>query len=529
MSVKSWLTKQMFGNELAEIKRVNNALLDAWQFSMTPAGLLQNIGELDSQLLDLLIDLQRYEEVGRYGVQTSEQDRLRSVEVSRYYERTDVLTGLAVDMWTDFGFGQTVNIAPSGGDVAREVWNECWTAPRNRTTFSQDSIHERFSSKLLIDGERFFVAYVSTLDGTTTWRIFDTTQVKGIVAAKNDPAIKLWYIVEGEEGKQLAFPDAFAVFAFAEMLEKYAPSDGAENVNIEAMQNNTFAAIVPAQRNIDENGRGCPQFRRAFPWSRTTRENLENHAAVSRLVATYVDKIEAKGGQRAIDAIRNSLQSSLVNNNEYWDTNPAPAAGSTWLQNEQIDRTRMPLGTGARDAQTDSMVFLSMAAAGYKVPPHWLMRPDMLQNRSVADEMAKPAMESWRRYQTFWAARFGDIVEVTLRFRNKFDASVTIDDYSALIEMESPLDLETDELTGAMDSFSKAAVSGTLSMDVAQRANTVLVKLLLSDFGINDPSGVVDAQELDALTQTVLENYYSGSISKNALKNFLINELIENE
>ena len=38
MSIKSWLTERLLGDELAKIRRVNNVLLDAYQYSLTPAG-----------------------------------------------------------------------------------------------------------------------------------------------------------------------------------------------------------------------------------------------------------------------------------------------------------------------------------------------------------------------------------------------------------------------------------------------------------------------------------------------------------
>jgi len=485
--------KLINSNQLAEAKRINSALMDYAQYKLTPAGLLENIGELDSQLIDLLLDISRYEQIGGMARGVNEEDRKRAVELSRWYERTDVLISLAVDMWTDFGFGQAVHIVPND-PKAVDVWDECWTAPRNRFLFAQDAIHEQFSRRILVDGERFFVTYVSMQDGAATWRVFDTDQITQIITAPNDPVVKLWYIVETGTGK-MAFPDAFAVFSFADHLKKFTPPDDVQDVNAipQALENGgTFAAIVPAQRNLDRNGRGWPQFNNAFPWAKETGENIENHAAVSRLVATYVDKITGKGGQRALDMIKDSLQSSMATNDSYYDTNPAPAAGSTWLQNEQVDRQRMPLTTGARDAQTDSMVLLSMFAAGVKVPPHWLMRPDMLQNRAVAEELAKPAVESWRRYQTFWAARFADIVETTLRFKDKFDKGVSITDFSALIQMDSPLDLESLDLTRAMDSITNAGNAGTLPMDAAQKVNTVIAQLLLGDFGINNPTSVVE-------------------------------------
>ena len=135
---------------------------------------------------------------------------------------------------------------------------------------------------------------------------------------------------------------------------------------------------------------------------RTYRDFLQDRRAIARAVATYVDKISAKGGSRAIDTIRRNLESALTSVSATMETNPPPVAGSTWLENEALERTRMPLATGAGDAEIDGNALIAQAGLAGGIYPHWLGRGEAFR-LATATAMETPTFRKFRRYQLWWA------------------------------------------------------------------------------------------------------------------------------
>jgi hypothetical protein len=311
--------------------------------------LKKKLAELDPRLLDLIMDQAQYETVVGYS-DLSAGGRIRAVTACRFADRTDLQIGNAAQTWTDWGFGRSVDIR-AVDTQADEVWQECWTAARNRAIFGQRFIHN-LSKQILTDGEVFFIGYVSRQDGTTTWRTLKTEQVTEIIHAPNDEAINVWYIVTLND-KPVAIPDAFTLFAMRDRFEGVELPHNVTDINQteSALENGgTFAVIVPAQRNRDDTGRGWPEFHKALSWSNVYSQMLREYAAVFSAVAMFVDKIKIQGGARTVNDVISVIQSSLVSGSGYSETNPRPVAGSTWVENEAVDRTRLPLGSAAGDA-----------------------------------------------------------------------------------------------------------------------------------------------------------------------------------
>jgi len=174
--------------QLATLREISEAMREAANqvaIETSAPMLRRKLAELDPRLLDLIMDQAQYETVFGYN-DLQAGSRMRAVTACRFANRTDVQIGNAAQTWTDWGFGRQVDVR-AVDDKADAVWQECWTAARNRALFGQRFIHE-LSHQILTDGELFFIGYASRQDGTTTWRTLRTEQVTAIVHAKDDPA-----------------------------------------------------------------------------------------------------------------------------------------------------------------------------------------------------------------------------------------------------------------------------------------------------------------------------------------------------
>jgi hypothetical protein len=508
---------------------------------MSPETLVRGLQEVDSRLIDLIMRQRGYEIIGGVpglqGLSLTEQDRIRAVEEARYMDFYDVQTNRAKSMWTDFGFGQRIDIEPVNDD-AKPVWEEFWTAPRNSPLLKQRRLHD-LSDVVVRDGEEFFLLWFSTLDGEMTLRRLLTHEINEIVHAPDDEDIPLFYVRNvlgrniGDNIKQIYYPDWQAFFSYPDRLDAIEIPSGVVRADDDEMREHTGVVALPAMLG-KMNGRGWPQLKRALEWSRAYRDFLGDRAAVARAVAMYVDKIKATGGSRAVNEIIASQRSSLVSGTDYLDTNPPPAPGSVWVENQALERSRVPLTTGAGDARMDGMTLLGQFAAGSGAPLHWLGRPDAMQNRATAREALLPWIQQMERYQVFWTDVFSDMVEIVLRVKGQYGGEDFDGEYAANVTMEAPLDIDTDDFVRAIGAVVEAATNMAADASVAQRATEELITMMLSDFGVRDAQSVLypeEEQEAKAAAASVVEfaraNYRDGTVDADPVIEFLLGVLAD--
>jgi len=478
------------GRFQAEAREAVQALVETRRYVMSPESMLRSLGEMDNRLIDLLLSQRgqmRLIPTADRMQQWSENDRLAAVADSRWMYHYDVMVWRAVQMWTDFGFGQNVIVEPADEALAK-VWEEFWKARRNRSVIGQRKIHT-LSNALLTDGEYFLIFYVSTLDGTCTIRRLSTDRILEIKTDHDDPDVKLFYVQNTATG-QVWYPDWQAS---AEQLDAYLAAnplpDGAKRAD--EIRENTHVVAMHVALD-DDGGRGWPQLRRALDWARAYKDFLQNRASVAAAVAMYVDRLKVKGGQRAVDNVIDRLQSHFARSTEAGiDRNPTPPAGSTWVENEAIARERMPLTTGAGDAQVDGMTIAGQFASGAGIPLHYLNRSDAMQNRAIAQESGRPWYEQIQRYQSFWVDVLSDIVEVVGRMAVTYGNNKTITDYAVEVTLDSPSDNDIAEIVSALAAIADAASSGVLDAEVGNRAVEELTRLALSALGVRDADSLL--------------------------------------
>ena len=438
---------------------------------MSRMGLLS---EMDTRSISYLQQHLGYQQIAAWGdKEPTEQDRRREVENARWFYQWDPVTGQAITLWTDFGFGQVITITPDDS-AAQDDWAEFWTATRNRPMLGARKIH-LLSDTLLTDGELFLVFFTARTGGETTLRRIDSLEITKVVTDPDDKFRSLYYQRDFQTGEQhtpttVYYPDWQAT---PDQLSRAKLPTGATKA--EEQRPGTGVVVLHVAIN-ERDGRGWPITTRGAPWSKAYWDFLQDRAAVSRKVAMYVDKLNVKGGSRAIDVVKNALQSSLVNNESSWETNPIPAAGSDWLENEAIKRERLPMGSGAGDARIDGMTIVSQAGIGMGITsPAYLGRPDAMQNRAVAQELALPMIRRWNRYQLLWGSVWRDVAEIVLGAKSrKTEVDVSTD---ASIEIE-------------LDILSKAVIDAKAAGLIPEREAT-LILLKRPEFGIDNADEIV--------------------------------------
>lgn len=521
--------------ERGRVRQQMELLLDAqFQLRRDPDTLARELEEMDSRLLDVIIQQRGWSRVGGAGgaggLQLTDADRLAEVSSARWMTYDDAQSKNAVQTWTDFGFGQSVSVVPRNPRAA-EIWAEFWTAQRNRPTLGERVLHER-SNEAVITGELFFPLWTdkaSGMDpGKTTIRAIRTEEVRQIITLPEDAAINIWYIqnvdgvrVDGTTYDAVAYRDWMAT---PEQLEEVAVPDGC--ISASELRPNTDAVMLYASRNrylVGNQYRGFPEFKQAYEWFRAYKDALGDVLAKNRAVAMFIDKLKITGGSRALSQIATQLTSTLATGTDRMERNPPPVAGSTWLQNEQVDRTRMPLGTGASDDRQSTMIVLGQGSAGTKVPLGWSGRPDAWQNRSVAEMTVLPWNEAMQRYQSWWSSIFRDMAQVVLLQAN---AGLTEEDTEVDVTLDTLITVAIAELLAVITEIVKATEIGIIGVDRAAAIIDKVVGLALTKFGVVDVGEVMEPEATGA-EAAILENLKAGLITPTMVREWLSGELAE--
>lgn len=472
----NWLLKP----EIDRLRSLTNEAVNDWR--MVPylqqrdtQALIEHLSEVDPRMMDFLI--RQIRDYG-YSVDTSDSFRLAVVQECRRLYLNDPVTQFAVELWTDYGFGSTPNLSAED-DNAQAIWDEFFRADRNAPILGERKLHKR-SEDMLTDGELFFVVFASTIDGMSTVRTIPTEQIKELIKDPDDSSVVLYY------RREFSATDASMTtiyyqdwHATPEQLQRAKlPSDA--RVADRQADGTDVVVLHAAFREV--NGRGWPLATASIDWTNEYKQFLTNRAAVARAAATIVEKIKVKGGQRAIDMIKNRIGSSITGSTDGFENNPPPVAGSTWLENEALDRQWMNRPTNSGDAEKDGMALLTQAGLGYKLYPHYLGRGDTYR-LATSTAMEGPTLKSFNRYQSFWASVWLDMFRIVIGFAEKY-GNRTFASTVAVVSTDRVIDLSGSDISTAITSLTSLMDRGLISAPAAEAVAEALLKSSLETMGI---------------------------------------------
>lgn len=510
MTWRTVLADFLLGEEKQKLAEAANIFVDAYlqgPLVVTPDEIIGRLSEMDSHYLDLIARRMQYDTAFSAGFYVpKEEDRMRLVDLSRRMYDNDPITQAIIDTWTDFAFGLNVEITPRD-EAARLIWDAFWQATINSYILSTDNIHN-LSVDVLKDGDLLMIFFISTIDGSVTIRTIPTQELKGgakgdgIVTLPDDNKVILYYRRE--------YPATDGTTPRAVYYRDWRATDG-QIERFRATQGNNFPpsgeVIADEERQafIDENTRktkvvamlvaprpfsrrGKPLLSAGMDWSIAYRDFMQDRLAVSKAVATYVDKLKVKGGSRAIDMVRSRLESTLNSSGGGVERNPPPPSGSTWLENDAIERSRFSLQTGAVDAEKDGASLLAMAGIAGRMYAHWLGRGESFR-LATASAMETPTLRAFNRYQLFWSAIFGNMVKIVLKAAEDF-GGMRFSTYDADFSTDAILTPDMQAINELLKTIQSLVTDGLIDLPTGTELVQTLVELSMQNIGIKEASEI---------------------------------------
>lgn len=483
----AWLEEQ------AKVKQSVSALWGAYldgPFQLPPDELIRQLGEYDSGIIADLVTQLAYDQIGgqsTYG--DDETARQRAISESRRLWTYDPLAQWQVNTWTNFGFGEGIDVVPSDED-ARSTWDEFWSADRNAPVLAADK-QQQMSNSILTDGDLYYVFYIRESDGRVTLRTFAAEDVQAIETNPDDAREEWFYKRAAANGAVLYYPDWRLVLSEDENLEdaKALLRQKERNAQFaDEAKPGTFVCVMHLAHNQKQGLHGWPILTTAAPWIRVHKRFREDRASVAASIAMYVNKLKTQGGSRAVEAMRAKLASTLSGTN-WSDTNPATSAGATFVENQSAELSRLGMGTGASDAKQDGEALAWMAALGGGLFPHWAGMGDAYR-LATASSMETPLLRSFSRYQSWWAAQFRNMVRIVLWSAEMYGGKV-FEDYDCEINIDKLLEVDLPVLVAAAGDMVTNVIKpsiemGTINAETAWEVTRALIFQLMQALGTED-------------------------------------------
>ena len=513
-------------------ERLANAYLDG-KYVLPPDQLIQQLAEYyDPQLVDQLIDLMSYEQVGGYGGYDDAERGRAVADATRAYKYS-ILARYIVNVWTFYALGANVQIVAEN-DRAQEAWDEFLSARRNKSVLAKDKIDE-ISRWLLNKGERFFVHYASTQDGEDTIRSIQPEQITRILSDPDDCSQawfyeRRWSEVGTGQQKTMYYADWEVYFSegiddrWAMAKRVYDLGGDASRADLAKDGTAVCLQFVPFIQLDEDSLRGWPLLApHGIPWLRAHREFMQDRKTVSRSVASYTRRYKVAGGTRAVDSVRATLASSFQFGGTA-ERNPPPVAGSSEVINRAMDAEDLPMRTGAGDAKTDGEMFAWFALLSGGLYPHYAGMGDAYR-LATAVSMEKPLEMQFNLYRAQLSAMFREMVEIVLRFKEEFSGAA-FDTYAAQVSTDKLVNLDADKITSALsrlwrDVIAPAAMAGDVPDDVLDNLMVTSLQMALEALGQDAPDTLVNldmfrvpqAQEA-AIAEALAESHIGETVSR---------------
>ncbi len=424
------------------------------------------------------------DDVGWMKLGFSEQDsmfdtnRVETVRRARAYYYRDPLSKQAIRLWTDYALGRGINWKAKE-DNAREVLHEFWNAPVNEPILSNQG-QTKSSDKVLTDGEIFFVFFMGA--GPVKIRRIDPLEITEIITDPDDIETKKLYKREWTTRQGKSNTKYYRDWANEDKDGEWPDMSG-------GMQSATADGIVYHVPFRTLGLRGVSLLFGGMDWSKAHRKFLEARASITQAMARFAWKAKIKGTPAQVSAERSRWQSTLATTGQ--ETNPPPAPGATFVENEGYDLTPIKTETGAGAAKIDANMLLQMFGTAVGIFPHYFGAGEAFR-LATATAMERPMRVQFEAYQQLWADVYDNIFDFVM-------ADANIPEKDRFVDIDFPPIVEKDANEKIKSILEIVQVMPDL--DVVE-----MRKLILTSLGINNPDEVLgNIKPLEAASSKLIK------------------------
>jgi hypothetical protein len=261
-------------------------------------------------------------EFSRWGIQ-------QIILISRLYYIKNPIIRRLIDVASVYVFGRGFEVSSSDSD-ANDVLKEFFE--RNQKVLGQVAMAD-LERRKFYDGNLFFGFFTDAqATGLTTVRMIDATEVMDIITDPDDTD-QPWYYRRVWVARTF---DIESGQISTNGQECYHPALNFDPINKpKTINEKPVMWDVPIYHRkcggVAKWNFGCPMIYPAIDWAKASRRFLEACATVKQALATFAMTVTTKGGQQAIEGLKQQLSTTVGPQAAIWDTNPTPVNASAFV------------------------------------------------------------------------------------------------------------------------------------------------------------------------------------------------------
>lgn len=390
-------------------------LVEKWMDdSVAERYIAENVTGLREALDDLEMEIMRQEDLKWVRLtdatedwEFSQQTREQLNKLALYYWMKNPLAGRAVETMTHYTFGRGVSVVGASAAV-NEVIEEFWDDEDNKAVFTRHQAQEFKSNELQVYGNVFLVLFSNEASGHLKLGDIPDNEVKDIIRDVDNRHRPRYY------KRIVGLRDYdFQGHAYVSKGSNtwYYP-DWKSDDDREASKEAGGGAIYHVKVNcLSDMKFGVTELYRAMDWLKAYNKFLENWASITAAFARFAWKKKVKGGAATVAAEKLKHQSGVAAGLGV-ENNPAPAAGSLWIENMGADL--QPIKTqGATTSAADGRFLKLMVSAATGIFEHYFGDPST-GNLATATAMELPMLKMFESRQQLWRDVIVDMVQLEI-------------------------------------------------------------------------------------------------------------------
>ncbi len=363
----------------------------------------QEAGDASAAWAEIELTLQNVEwrrEVNQSWLEFSRWGIQQIILISRLYYIKNPLIQRGINVAANYVFGRGVEIS-SPDEATNEILKEF--LERNRETLGQIALVD-LERRKYYDGNLFFCLFADTLSsGDVTVRTIDATEVMDIVTDPGDTD-KPWFYRRC--WTERSFEPASGMIS-TQSREAWYPALGYEPAarvpQIAGLEVRWDNPVL--HRKVGAVSKwhfGCPLVYSALDWAKAARKFLEACATVKASLAQIAMTLTTKGGQQALQGMKQQLQTTVASSpgSNIWDTNP-PATNAA-IFGSGPDTVLAAFNTkGAGGDPKEVSEYRNMVACSLGIPPTFLGDLETA-NLATAYTLDRPTELNFLEKQEAW-------------------------------------------------------------------------------------------------------------------------------
>ena len=258
-------------------------------------------------------------EFSRWGIQ-------QIILLSRLYYIKNPIVRRLVNVCAIYVFGRGVEISSPDKDANEEIKR---FMDRNQKTLGQVALTD-LERRKDYDGNLFFCFFADKDSGEMDVRTIDATEIQEIVTDPDDCDTVRYF---KRQWFERTFDESTGAFSQVGRTAWYPAIDYEPTARPDAINGQPIMWESPVyHRKCGTAGKwlfGCPRIYPMLDWAKAARKFLEACAAVKAALAQISMSITTKGGQQAVEGIKQQLGSTVATGNSLWyEQNPTAVNGS---------------------------------------------------------------------------------------------------------------------------------------------------------------------------------------------------------